>query len=307
MKKKNLFAAILFVAFVSALVSTKQALAQEDGVYFRTVFEVIDSQNNRDTVTFVSKEGATRGIDEHLGEVNLYGVPPQGDLDMRIIQRTTINRSYGEGGLDFWLGPTMSNEGCSWCYESPSTENIDLKVNYRDRYPVTGWGLVNTYAIKIYAQHYPVSIYVIEIDYDNTLYYLFAEWALFNEEDGWYIKESHGNQGSSYYLHLPRHLYTFTEPSDNNLVWLRQSIGTVSVDDVSDNQQLLYPNPSREFVVIENGNYGEVFTVVDTNGKTVRTVTVESYPYSLDIRDLLNGAYFLKNREGSVIQKFIKE
>jgi hypothetical protein len=62
-----------------------------------------------------------------------------------------------------------------------------------------------------------------------------------------------------------------------------------------------------DFIIIEEGKFGEVFSVSDINGKTVKTVTVENYPYSLDIRDLFKGTYFLKNREGTVIYKFIKE
>ena len=113
MKKKNYLTKKMFmlaccIAMMLAIGGNQVFSQPEDGVYFRTVFEAIDSQNNRDTVTFVFKEGATRGIDEHLGEVNLYGVPPQGDLDMRIIQRTA------------WDGDL-----------TPMAGNIDLKTDFK--------------------------------------------------------------------------------------------------------------------------------------------------------------------------------
>jgi len=39
-------------------------------------------------------EGATNGIDTEFGEINLFGQEPTGDLDIRIIQRTTINCTH---------------------------------------------------------------------------------------------------------------------------------------------------------------------------------------------------------------------
>jgi len=57
------------LAFGSQIFTSK-AYAQEDGVRFRAVFEAEDALGNKDTAVFVIKEGATRGIDPELGEVN---------------------------------------------------------------------------------------------------------------------------------------------------------------------------------------------------------------------------------------------
>jgi hypothetical protein len=79
------------------------ATAQEDGVLFRAVFVAKDKHGNTDTAIFIVKEGATKGIVEHLGEVNIYGQEPNGPLDLRIIQRTI---SYLDtGNFKYWFQP----------------------------------------------------------------------------------------------------------------------------------------------------------------------------------------------------------
>ena len=84
-------------------------VAQENGVLFRAVFVAKDALGNTDTAIFIVKEGATKGIDEHLGEVNIYGLPPQGPLDLRIVQRTKVNKSVGN--FNYWLIPPGYTDG----------------------------------------------------------------------------------------------------------------------------------------------------------------------------------------------------
>jgi hypothetical protein len=290
-KKEMLLKRISCMAMILAInIFSQQAQAQEDGIYFRTVFEVRDAVGNTDTVVFIVKEGATSGIDTELGEVNLFGQEPTTDLDLRIIQRTTINCT--ENGLDYWL--------CN--VEPPSEENIDLKIDYRfddkfhEQEPYSSYRCY--YVLKVYAKHYPVSIYMDKNLWDNHF-----EWSQFKEENGKYVE---GTYNRADFTSPPFLLYTFNDASENNLILFSQE-RHVSVEDVMYKQPSLYPNPASEFVIIEDGKYGETFTISDTNGRIVKTVTVESYPYSLDIRDLLKGAYFLKNREGTTIYSFIKE
>jgi len=286
MKKKNLFAAILFVAFVSALVSTKQAHAQEDGVYyFKTVFVAEDALGNKDTVVFVVKEGATMGVDTELGEVNLYGIEPQGDLDMRIIQRTTVNFPNG-----FWLQDKVL----------PSDENIDLKIDYRFDSTVMQPPLFPHrpyhYVLKVYAKYYPVSIYRIKNNYDPNIFH----WAQFNEETGTYIAESNKTtafQNSTFLL------YTFNDAAENNLIWFQQE-ESVSVEEDLYNQ-LLYPNPCDEYIFIDGIEQQDI-RIIDLNGKLISSLFIYESPFLIDTSSFYLGKYFLINNKNQFLGKFIK-
>jgi len=287
-----------FLLVAGALISTNYAFSQVDGVYFRTTIEIRDSQNNTDTVIFVVKEGSTHGIDTELGEINLYGQEPSKVLEARIIQRTDSN--FEVGGKPYWLQGMAA---------ASSNENIDLKVDYR-AYDTIHLGhnvhvlRLRSFVLKVYAQHYPVSIHLINIGgiYESCLQCLQFTWIKFNEENGIRI-------GGSQYADFPIppfHLYTFNEEADNNLIWIRQE-QHVSVGDDLYSHQPLYPNPSKNYVVIANGRFGERFEITDVEGRLIQSFTVESYPYRLDITKLTKSTYFLKNSDGTVIHKFIKE
>jgi hypothetical protein len=242
---------------------------------FTTTLEAVDALGNRDTVIFNVKVGATSGIDTELGEINLYGTEPQGDLDMRIIQRTDTN-------------------------------NIDLKTDYRYdefygdndiHYPVT------FYVIKVFAKNYPVTISLIKQEgAPKDL----LDWMQINEENGEYIDGS--QRGRHFYSigELPILLYTFNDSTENNLIWIQQD-QEVSIKEEFANDKQLFPNPAKDFVTIEEGNYEEEFSVINLEGNVVKKVKVSEYPYNLNISDLPNGTYFLKNKNNKISNKFIKE
>ena len=322
MKKKNLFAAILFVAFVSASVSTNQAHAQEDG-YVKTVFVAEDALGNTDTVMLIITPGSTEGIDPELGEVNLFQVAPQKDLEMRIIQR---DKALCEVIPTAWLCDFMG----------PSLENIDLKVDYRfppapEKFIPGRSSFGNSknmrschYVLKIYAKHYPVSISLVQIETVGNNGYSDAtghgtatfEFMESDEETGLNLSyrknvcfwPPYDNPPFAWCDTLPFLLARFCEPSQNNLIAIYHNIDykVVSISDVNNQQPPLYPNPASEFIVIAEGRYGETFTIVDLEGRTVKTFTVEIYPYSVDIRDLHNGIYILQGQDNKMIYKFIK-
>ena len=118
MKVKLLFSAmILFIAFGS------QAFSQEESgtVYVKITFVAQDALGNSDTVVFSIRESLD-GVPE---PENLYGVEPQGDLDMRIIQRNEVKfpptNLHPEGlWLNTWIAAVK-----------PFPENKDLKESNR--------------------------------------------------------------------------------------------------------------------------------------------------------------------------------
>jgi len=316
-KTTKILMPISLIAMILAFSNTQQAFSQPaDGIYFKLVLAAEDAVGNTDTVVFYVKEGATNGIDTELGEVNLYGLSPQGDLDLRIIQRTTVNCACA-GQYDYgqpmyqrygWLCPTNLNpDGYDPCdfgnamLVYSSAENIDLKVDYRYDstiniqkknfiFPDHLYSCV----IKVYAKHYPVSIRY------NWYGGLLPTRQLYNEEDGMPT----GWSGWSECIDMGWN-QMHIEFSCNELI----AFGVepfVSIEDFTE-QPPLYPNPATDFIIIEDGRFGETFTVMNVEGKVLKTVTVEYYPYSLDVRELQRGTYFLKNREGTIIYSFIKQ
>jgi len=291
MKKTMLFSAtFLFVA--SALISTNYAFSQPvDGVYFKTTIEIRDFQNNTDTVVLVVKEGATSGIDPELGEINLYGQEPSKVLEARSIQRTTVNSTFG--GLNYWLEA-----------EPSATENIDLKVDFRfdDSLKHIYQSMELSFVIKVYAQHYPVSIHLIGLEgiCDSCVH---LDRMQFNAEDGKYID---GTLRVAYFVMPPLHLCTFNDASENHLLWIKPWYYVSVEDNNVQRHQQLYPNPNSEFIIISEGLFGETFEIINLEGSTVKTFTVEHYPYSVDIRELSKGIYFLRS-QSNIIYQFIKE
>jgi len=66
---------------------------------------------------------------------------------------------------------------------------------------------------------------------------------------------------------------------------------TVTV--VAGNEQVAYPNPTSDFVNIENAENAKV-EVYSYNGRLLKTFVSNSYLYKIDLSDLNNGAYFVK-------------
>ena len=310
MKKNDFIIMLICLAFIfmSQVFAPNKAFSQVDGVWFRTVIKVEDAKGNIDSVIFYVKEGATKGIDSHLGEVNLYGTEPQGDLDIRIVQRTPI---YLLDIGDYWLLDTSESYDMPMSFfNAGSPENIDLKVDYRFDNTINHYNSSCPYSfvIKINAKHYPVSVFLTEIKGYIIYVSFYLGVAQFKEEDESYIKGSNIDNFISFLPTepiIPYFLCTLNDASENNLIWIMQQLN-VSIEEII-NQPLLYPNPSKEYIVIEDGKYGEKFDITNLEGKLIQSFFVETYPYRLDIPRLPVGSYILKNAEGTIINKFIKE
>ena len=171
MKKYFFFAAIFFVAFVSALVSTNQAHAQENNDTLALLIWVEDSAGNKDSVWIYLKHGATDYLDPELGEVNLYGIPVENELDIRIMQRTDTNlidttyHPFNPGEIfkitPYWLVGASAywwHKRCGWV--PPYPENVDLKKNYVSQH--SGWHTKEfpTFILRIQAQNCPLKLHL---------------------------------------------------------------------------------------------------------------------------------------------------
>ena len=282
--------------------------------FSKIVLKAEDVKGNRDTVACIltSKE-----IEE---QENLYGIEPKSDLDMRLIQRADTNNNT------WWL--------CCNGFKVPFFfENVDKKND--SRFVYFGYPYLHgNFVLNIYTKNYPVKISIIEwttngwINYKDDVYYQYdLRTALYNHNGSntpfpysWFSCEHSEskieiidndtiynmiNENSKFPLN---ELYTFQDETENNLIAINLYHGHYGgVEDNYNNENKLYPNPSKDYVIIENGIEGEIFEVVNIEGKTFNKVTVEKYPYSLDVSKLPNGVYYIYDSKKNNIYKFIKE
>ena len=300
-----------------------EALAQEvTKEYVKVLFWAEDALGNRDSVWFIGTPTATEGIDEHLGEVNLYGVPPTKDLDLRIIQRTKVNYTTDDG-ISYWLiGPhSMGDMG----HISPSNQDIDLKIDYRwQDWDTTGgsqWGpdpdspwagelfVVSGIVLEMKAIHYPVNIHAQRYIYSNyydsviEISHIFYDHILHNKEDGIAV----GNLWDYHYDYDIRKLRTINSEDENfllcfhyigNMVGIKDSIYIISIS----------PNPSSDYIFIDCAELeSEEVSVFDVAGKFICSFIMSENPYMLDVSNFSNGLFFLINNDNHLLGKFIVE
>lgn len=72
----------------------------------------------------------------------------------------------------------------------------------------------------------------------------------------------------------------------------------------------VYPNPATSIVNLssKDGLTFENVTIVDVNGRTVKTITVNQTQSQINVSDLTSGVYFIniETNEGKAVKKFIK-
>ena len=331
MKKLMLFIAIIIA---SGTIST---YANGEKVHLKLVFEAVDVQGNRDTAEFAIRDRATNGLDPELGEVNLYGVPPQGDLDIRLVQRKV----------------EAIDEYSSWLRaESPLgfitfSDNIDLKKDYRSNVDLKTED-TRQFAIKIFAKYYPISVKILSISNYNSIedFKYFSEIMIstFDEtitDRMLYNSVIDNNDSNScYFYHFldkidpaityesndtiydfiaqPKLIeysysgrdFTFLDSTSRNYVLGGKFIlaGMNGKVQEANNTIKLYPNPSNNNVIISEGNVGDTFEVVNSAGDKISNFAVEVFPYSYDVSALPAGVYYIINTtSGNGFGKFVKE
>ena len=328
MKKLMLFIAIIIA---SGTIST---YANGEKVHLKLVFEAVDAQGNRDTAEFAIRDRATNGLDPELGEVNLYGVPPQGDLDIRLVQRKVENKD------NIWLN------GAFLLPIYGFTNNIDLKKDYRENAIMIPAGS-RDFVLKVYAKYYPVDVYILSISNQNSLSTIDIKsgehiaMTTYDEplgtSTGWQIDSDNNNfcfYKTNFNLETAEQYKTiinsdtiynfisnpvllncfsrnnsFSDSTSRNMLLgfncFPSGFGNV---EIMDNSIKLYPNPSNNNVIISEGNAGDTFEVVNSAGDKISNFAVEVFPYSYDVSALPAGVYYIINTtSGNGFGKFVKE
>ena len=327
MKKLMLFIAIIIA---SGTIST---YANGEKVHLKLVFEAVDAQGNRDTAEFAIRDRATNGLDPELGEVNLYGVPPQGDLDIRLVQRTKNDSNLP------WLRSST--------YDISFPENVDLKKDYRSNVDLKSDDS-RIFALKVFAKYYPINVNLLNISNYNSIddIYNYDEISVvsFDESnvvDAYNLVLDNNNNNSCIYSYTLDKVDTAISYKNNDTIYnfiaepelIRYSNGGRTYtfgDSVSKNYILkgkyvlysleggindnlkndikLYPNPSTGFVAISEGNEGDTFEIVNSAGDKISNFAVEVFPFSYDVSALPAGVYYIINTtSGNGFGKFVKE
>lgn len=97
-------------------------------------------------------------------------------------------------------------------------------------------------------------------------------------------------------------LYVTTLEGNYNQV-ARVDLNNLETTEFNKNTIVLYPNPTSDFINLKGINPGEDVTIINTNGKTIKSVKVDNG--KIDVSSLEAGIYFIKNK--NVYSKFLKK
>ena len=290
-------------------VSVAKLHADEPKEYTKVLFWVEDALGNKDSCLFIGTPTATDGIDEHLGEVNLYGVPPTKELDIRIVQRTDNNKD------GYWLYGIKAGFTGDYFIKS-SEQNIDLKVDYRwlqgwdtnktgpdDPTNPTGCGelfQITGVVLKVTATNYPVKIYVGEcgVFYCPTWYSGLC-YSIHNEKG--YCIISNIIDIDNPISKSPFYCINSAEES----FWINTNLDPLIGVKDSTSKIFITPNPAFDYVLIEGLEDLEL-QIFDVIGNFVCSFTPTENPYKLSISNLVDGTYFLTDKKNQLLGKFIK-
>ena len=242
----------------------------------------IDNLGTRDTVVFGFAIGATAGVDTAIGEQDIF-LKPVGDLDLRLIQRTTSTVD------SFWL------VGCNSTGNIKRFgQNIDSKKDFR---PPNGL-LNDHFILSIYAVNYPVTIKVLEIYTDYELPYCI------------YDETSKVVSGSElHYLTERKETDTIVYIEDSSqcqYISFRPWVIVNSSEQLKKENITVFPNPGSDYIKIQlTGNVQKKLHILDIRGNTVEVISVEGFDCYLDISDYPPGKYFITNK--FITKKFIKK
>ena len=300
---------LCLLTIIITQVSVAKLHADEPKEYTKVLFWVEDALGNKDSCLFIGTPTATDGIDEHLGEVNLYGVPPTKELDIRIVQRTDVN--YTEDGIDYWLYGTPFFFGGDHNVRS-SEQNIDLKIDYRwqnwDTTKESSWGpdpnspttgelfQICGVILEITATHYPVKIYLKDSVYGEHWY-------------SWFCYSIHNESGQcidvceKIFEDIVDPFYCINSAEEN--FWVAVSMTPIVGIKDTTSKMSVTPNPASDYILIEGLKDLEL-RVFDVIGNFICSFTTTNETYMLNISNLVDGTYFLTDKKNQLLGKFIK-
>ncbi len=171
------------------------------------------------------------------------------------------------------------------------------------------WGETNTNRFFIFAQDTDYTI--LGREYDNALVL-----AKFARNGGWNNignNPTTHNLGNEYYPLLADNTTTstiteITLGTSEGIILLKSS-GTLNVNELTENEVQIYPNPVKDILTIDNkGQFVESYNIYNAIGQVVQSSSSFN-ENQINISYLTSGVYFLKftSNQKKVTVKFIKE
>lgn len=96
----------------------------------------------------------------------------------------------------------------------------------------------------------------------------------------------------------------------SNPIFVKSSQFTSIQDNVKNSNELIvYPNPAKKTITIQNINYNVKFNIYQTDGYKVKEGNLDATNNSINIESLANGVYFIELvvNQNKTVHKFIKE
>jgi len=69
---------------------------------------------------------------------------------------------------------------------------------------------------------------------------------------------------------------------------------TSAIGDLATSQNVLYPNPTKQFVTIQNNSDFIAYSLYDMNGRLIATEKLQNSQNTINVQSLNNGVYFVK-------------
>lgn len=103
-------------------------------------------------------------------------------------------------------------------------------------------------------------------------------------------------------------IFDFNPPIVTNL-FATEFTTTLSTPDFNDNSLVVYPNPTHTTATISSKNDSiESLKITDVAGKVIKTITVNSTSYTINVSDLSTGIYLLElknSKQERIVKKLI--
>jgi hypothetical protein len=92
-------------------------------------------------------------------------------------------------------------------------------------------------------------------------------------------------------------LYYRLKQFDFDGSYIYSDIVNITIEEYNNLTINIYPNPTTDFITIENALVGENIQIFSANGRLVKNIQASNTKYQISIHDLPKGTYFIKIRE----------
>ena len=277
--------------FISALKSQTKLHADEQ--YPTIMFIAEDSVGNKDTVKVIFHPESTDGLDAELGEVNLYEMPAEKDLDLRIIRRNDTlwwipQNAPKDQQKPYWLYnpniddeikdvPYLANGGAT--YVKPAPGNFDFKTEYLpEEYEFL---LRNGVPLRLTNKHHSTVKFYLDFGEQQNPPFLSDWWvySIFDEEYNCVLSETNGI--------TPFYLFT-----DSIAVFKFGFMSGIKEEDI----KFLYPNPASDVVALQDCNFGNEYFIINYNGLIIKKGIIDNDECVIKISDLPIATYYIRTK-----------